>query len=176
MKKTLLLLAHPAFDRSVAGQALLAAVQDLENVTVHDLYSVYPHSLINVDREQKLLLEHDRIVIQHPFFWYSTPAIVKEWFDLVLEYGWAYGDGGNQLHGKTLLTAITTGGSADAYCKDGHNCYSIDEFLRPVEQTARLCGMEYETPFVVFGALTLSKEALAEEATRYRNLLTESSQ
>lgn len=172
MKKTLLLLAHPAFDRSVANAALLAAVQDLENVTVQDLYAVYPDSLINVDREQELLLEHERIVIQHPFFWYSTPAIVKEWFDLVLEYGWAYGNGGNQLHGKTFLTAMTTGGSADAYCENGTNCYSIDEFLRPIEQTARLCGMEYEKPFVVFGSLSLSKEALAEEADRYRKLLS----
>jgi len=92
MKKTLLLLAHLAFERSLANAALLSAVEDLEHVTVHDLYETYPNFLINVDREQKLLLEHDRIVIQHPSFWYSTPSIVKEWFDLVLEYGWAYGE------------------------------------------------------------------------------------
>lgn len=29
--------------------------------------------------------------MQHPFYWYSTPALLKEWQDLVLEHGWAYG-------------------------------------------------------------------------------------
>lgn len=172
MKKTLLLFAHPAFEKSVANAALLGGVEDLPNLTIHDLYSVYPDSLIQVDREQELLMEHDRVVLQYPFFWYSSPAIIKEWFDLVLEYGWAYGEQGNQLSGKTLLTAVTTGGSKDAYCKDGHNCYSVREFLRPVEQTARLCKMEFEDPFVVYSSLTQSEEALEKAAADYRTLLS----
>ena len=99
MKKTLLLLAHPAFEKSRANAALLSAVEDLENVTVHDLYETYPDFVIHVDREQKLVLEHERVVIQHPFFWYSTSAIVKEWLDLVRESGWAYGDCWEGLNG-----------------------------------------------------------------------------
>ncbi len=171
MKKTLLLLAHPAFERSHANAALLSAVEDLEHVTVHDLYETYPNFLINVDREQKLLIEHDRVVIQHPFFWYSTPAIVKEWFDLVLEYGWAYGEGGDALKGKVLRSVVTTGGSQKAYCPEGHNCYSVAEFLRPVEQTARLCQMDYEEPLVFYSALQMKPDELKAAGETYRKFL-----
>lgn len=172
MKKTLLLLAHPAFEKSRANAALLATVEDLDDLTVHDLYEAYPDMMIQVDREQRLLEEHERVVIQHPFFWYSTPAIVKQWFDLVLEYGWAYGEKGNALHGKTVLSAITTGGTQTAYCETGHNRYTVAELLRPIEQTARLCGMNYEDPFVVYGALNLSPDELAEAGQAYRKRLT----
>ena len=172
MKKTLLLFAHPAMERSRANALLLAGVCDLENVTVNDLYARYPDFVINVDKEQQLLEEHERIVIQHPFFWYSTPAIVKEWFDLVLEYGWAYGDDGNALHGKSMLSVITTGGGEDAYQPDGYNRYPVEEFLRPLERTAALCGMTYEEPMIVYGALNLTDEKMEEEVARYRKLLT----
>ena len=62
------------------------------------LYAAYPDFMIDVKREQQLLLDHDIIVLQHPFYWYSSPAIIKEWLDLVLENGWAYGTGGSNLH------------------------------------------------------------------------------
>lgn len=173
MKKTLLLFAHPNFGESRANAALLAAVSDLEDLTVHDLYAEYPDFLIDVRREQELLERHERIVLQHPFYWYSTPALVKEWFDLVLEYGWAYGSEGTKLEGKRLLSAITTGGGREAYCSEGYNHYSVAELLRPIEQTARLCAMVYEEPFVVFGALTAEGAELAEEGKRYRARLAQ---
>ena len=52
---------------------------------------------IDVHAEQKLLLDHDIIIWQHPFYWYSAPAIIKEWMDLVLEHGFAYGENGRSL-------------------------------------------------------------------------------
>ena len=53
--------------------------------------------------------------MQHPFYWYSTPALVKQWEDLVLEHGWAYGSQGHALRGKRLLSIISAGGRAEAY-------------------------------------------------------------
>ena len=53
-------------------------------------------------REQELLLQHKIIVWQHPFYWYSSPALLKEWIDLVLEHGWAYGRKGDMLKGKKV--------------------------------------------------------------------------
>ena len=94
MKKILILFAHPAKRKSKINKALIQAVQGLENVTVNDLYSKYPDFMIDIKTEQQLLLEHDIIIIQHPFYWYQAPAIVKEWLDLVLEHGWAYGSKG----------------------------------------------------------------------------------
>jgi glutathione-regulated potassium-efflux system ancillary protein KefG len=168
----LIQFAHPAFKKSRINKALLAAITGLEQVTINDLYEAYPDFDIDVRREQKLLLEHDIIVFQHPLFWYSTPALLKQWEDLVLEYGFAYGEEGTKLAGKRFLTATTAGGPENAYQRDGHNYYQIRELLTPIEQTVRLCAMIYLPPFVVFGALGIKYESEAQTyANRYRELI-----
>lgn len=171
MTRTRLLFAHPALERSWANKGLLEAVSAEEGISVTDLYEVYPDFHIDVKREQESLLEAERIVLQHPFYWYSTPSLVKEWFDCVLEYGWAYGPGGEALAGKSLLSVITTGGEQEAYGVEGYNGYSVETFLRPVEQTAKLCGMRYEEPLVFYGALNADDEALEGWKTAYRERL-----
>ena len=40
---------------------------------------------------QVALVAADTIVFQFPFYWYSVPPLLKEWIDLVLEHGFAYG-------------------------------------------------------------------------------------
>lgn len=168
MSRVLILFAHPALHKSRVNRHLLEAVRELDGVTLRDLYEEYPDLHIDVDREQALLGEHDIIVWQHPFFWYSCPALLKEWLDLVLEYGFAYGEGGDALRGKRVLTAITTGGPTDSYGAQGLNRYSVAQLLAPFEQTARLCGMEYLEPFVVHGTHRLSKAEIAAHAAAYR--------
>lgn len=64
------------------NNALRAAVEELNDVTINDLYAHYPDFLIDVPREQALCENHDIIIFQHPFYWYSTPSIMKEWLDL----------------------------------------------------------------------------------------------
>lgn len=156
--RVLILFAHPAPHKSRINRRLVASVRELENVTVNDLYEEYPTFNIDVAREQELLLAHDIIVFQHPFYWYSSPAILKEWEDLVLEYGFAYGMGGTKLQGKLFLIAITTGGPREAYCRAGFNFFTVRELLAPFEQSAKFCGMRYLPPFVVHGALHLREE------------------
>ena len=95
--KILVLFAHPAFHKSKVNKMLVEGLADMEGVTFHDLYQEYPELEIDVKREQELLLDHDVIMLQFPLFWYSTPAILKEWQDLVLEHGWAFGSKGNKL-------------------------------------------------------------------------------
>ncbi len=169
--KVLILFAHPAYSKSRVNRLLLEASRGVEGVTVHDLYAVYPDFDLDVKREQELLLAHERIVLHHPFYWYSTPAILKEWQDLVLEHGWAYGRGGTALQGKWLMNAITTGGGEKAYRRDGHNRFTMRELLAPLEQTARLCGMEYLAPFVAHGTHKMTREAAEHLAGEYRRLL-----
>ena len=145
-RRLLILFAHPAFEKSRVNRRLVEAVRSLSGVTFHDLYEQYPDFDIDVRHEQKLLVEHDVIVMQHPLYWYSTPALLKEWQDLVLEHGWAYGGGGTALRGKLLLTATTAGGSEEAYCRTGQNSRTLRELLAPIERTAALCGMTYLPP------------------------------
>lgn len=171
MSRILVLFAHPALHRSRVQSALLAAARSVDDVTVHDLYQAYPDFDIDVAREQALLLAHDVIVLQHPFYWYSTPAIVKQWEDLVLEHGWAYGRTGTQLHGKTMWSVISTGGHADAYTAEGRNRYTIEQLLAPIAQTARLCGMQWRPPFVVHGTHVMTRDAINEAAREYAEQL-----
>jgi glutathione-regulated potassium-efflux system ancillary protein KefG len=170
-RSILILFAHPALQKSRVNRQLIQGVQGLEGVTFHDLYEAYPDFDIDVEHEQRLLIEHDVVVFQHPFFWYSTPAILKEWEDLVLEHGWAYGRDGNALRGKMLLSAITTGGREVAYQKDGYNRFTIRELLAPIEQTAYLCGMGFLPPFVVHGTLGMSEAVIRQHARDYARVL-----
>ena len=163
-RRVLVLFAHPALERSRVNRHLVEVARGVQGVTVHDLYEVYPAFNVNAKREQQLLLEHDAVVFQHPFYWYSTPSILKEWQDIVLEHGWAYGAGGDKLSGKITFNAMTTGGPEAAYAKGGWNNFSIRTFLSPYEQTANLCKMKYLAPFTVHSALGYSS---AEELKPY---------
>ncbi len=171
-RRILVLFAHPALEKSRVQRRLLRATDGLAHVTVHDLYERYPDLVVDADHEQALLLEHDVIVFQHPFYWYSTPAIMKEWQDIVLEHGWAYGTHGTRLHGKLTFNVLSTGAPSQAYTPGGHNRFTVRQLLAPYEQTARLCGMTYLAPFVVPGALRLHGDAdVGPHMERYRRLL-----
>jgi glutathione-regulated potassium-efflux system ancillary protein KefG len=172
LNRILILFAHPALEKSWVNRQLIQAIQRVDSITVHDLYEHYPNFHINVKLEQELLLAHDIIVFQHPFYWYSSPAILKEWQDLVLEHGFAYGHSGTALRGKKFLSAITTGGSEQAYCRRGHNYFTVRELLAPFEQTARLCGMDYLPPFVIQGTHQLREpHQVAKHVEDYRTVM-----
>jgi glutathione-regulated potassium-efflux system ancillary protein KefG len=174
VRRVLLQFIHPALERSRVNASLLEAVIDLPGVTLNDLYEQYPDGAIDVRREQSLLLEHDAIVFQHPLYWYSSPALFKEWQDLVLEHGFAYGQRGTKLVGKYWLSALSAGGAASSYCSTGDNRFGLRTLLSPFEQTARLCGMRFLPPFVVFGSHRLESEAaLMPHARAYRQALTQ---
>ena len=168
--RVLILFAHPALQKSRVNRILKQAVQVLEGVTFHDLYQVYPDFHINVKHEQHLLKTHDILVYHHPFFWYSTPAILKEWKDLVLAHGWAYGRDGTALRGKRNFSVITTGGRETFY-QSGQSRFTIRDLLAPVEQTARLCGMDYLPPFVVYGTHQMTEAAIQGHAHDYRRVV-----
>ena len=121
MPRILVLTAHRTPDESRINKALIEAVRTLPNVTVHELIRAYPDYRIDVAREQELLQSHDAVVMLFPFYWYSSPAILSEWQDAVLTYGFAYGSEGTQLHGKPLQLVVSTGGDAQAYTAQGYN-------------------------------------------------------
>ena len=171
MKKILILFAHPALQRSRINKKLLKEIENIEGVTVNDLYEEYPDLHIDVKREQDLLLDHDVIIFQHPFYWYSTPAMLKEWQDMVLQHGWAYGHEGRMLAGKTMLNAISTGGPEKAYQSGGYNRFTIRQLLAPMEQTAKLCKMHYLGPFVIHGTHLIDPDSLKTHVQDYQNLL-----
>jgi glutathione-regulated potassium-efflux system ancillary protein KefG len=171
MTEILILFAHPALEKSRVQKALMRAAKKVESVSFRDLYELYPDMEIDIDKEQQVLLKHKVILFQHPFYWYSAPAIIKQWLDLVLEHGWAYGATGNKLHGKWAGNVISAGGSESAYTAEGRNKHTINELLVPYKQTAMLCGMQYLPPFVVHGTHRLQQSGIDEYAQHYQQLL-----
>lgn len=173
MAGVLIIFAHPAFQKSRVNRQLLASLAGLEQVTVHDLYELYPDFHIRVRQEQALLREHAAIIFQHPFYWYNVPALFKEWMDLVLAHGFAYGTGGQQLKAKRLLSVITAGGSPETYRTSGENEVTREKLLLPFAKLATLCGMNYLDPLLVLGTHTLTDEALSAQALLYRRRVEE---
>lgn len=171
MKNILILFAHPRFEHSRVNKALIEAARQVENVTVHDLYEAYPDFNIDIVFEQEQLFGHEIVIWHHPFYWYSCPPLLKQWIDIVLEYNWAYGPNSFALKEKTILNAITSGGGRAVYCTEGRNNYTVTEFLRPFEQTARLCGMHYLPPFAVMGTHQLSAGDISNYQEQYTSLL-----
>ena len=171
MPTILVLFAHPMLEKSRVQRELIRTARTIANVTVHDLYEEYPDFDVDVRREQALLAQHDIIVLQHPFYWYSCPALMKQWIDLVLEHGWAYGRQGRALQGKKLTNVISLGGSQEAYKESGLNRHTVREFLIPFEQTASLCKMEYLPPYVVHGTHKATDQDIRHHAETYARLL-----
>jgi glutathione-regulated potassium-efflux system ancillary protein KefG len=167
----LILFAHPRFEKSRVNRILLKDIGSLTGVTLHDLYEQYPDFNVDVEREKALLVDHQVIVWHHPVYMYGAPALLKQWVDLVLEYGWAHGKAGNYLEGKTIFNVLTAGGTRDVYMLKGHNGFTIREFLAAFEQTARLCKMVYLPPFVVHGTYLLTDEEAEAYGRLYHLLL-----
>lgn len=153
MAKVIHYYAHPGHRFSRVNRSMWDAAEQVPQVTRVDLYQEYPRHYIVIDREQQRLIDHDVIVVQFPIFLYSSPSLVKEWLDVTLEHGFAYGEGGDKLSGKYLMLAVTTASSREAYSIQGYQQYPLRTFLTPFEQTARISKMQFLAPYVLHSAL-----------------------
>ncbi|AQU84809.1 MULTISPECIES: NAD(P)H-dependent oxidoreductase [unclassified Halomonas] len=172
MTKTLILLFHPDLAHSKANVALAAAAAKLPAVEVVDMQAIYPDGIdISNDgeREALRLLESDRIVLQFPIQWYSTPPLLKAWQDAVLTrmFYIAYETEGHIFEGTPLMVAATAGNIPDAYRPGGRNMFTMNALLAPLQATAHRCGLPWAEPFVLYQADKLSAEALDAAAVEY---------
>jgi glutathione-regulated potassium-efflux system ancillary protein KefG len=164
---TLVMFAHPALERARLGPAMAEAAASAPGVAFRDLYELYPDFTVDVAAEQAAVRAARALVLQFPFYWYSTPALMKEWLDLVLTHGFAYGAEGHALEGKLFACAITTGGPQDPAPTSADERYGVEDYLRPLQETARLCSMRWKKPFVVHGGTIRTDAARDKAAARY---------
>jgi len=156
--KILNLVFHPNLEQSRVNRHWKTQLETSGKITTsRDLYAEYPDFRIDVEREQTLLLEHDRIVFQFPIYWWSMPPLLKKWLDDVLQYQFAYGSKGDKLKGKDMLVICSAGGQAQNY-NGFHMFATVPEILKPFQLTANLVQMNYAQPLYMFNA-----DACAEE-------------
>lgn len=169
--KTLLILSHPNLKVSKFNKALIDGIKDIENLTIRHLEELYGSDIkaFDVQKEQELLLAHDRVIFQFPWYWYSSPAMIKAYQDEVLTYGFAYGASGDKLNGKEFKIATTVGAPDFAYQEGGWNKHSMNQLLAPFQSMTNLTGMTYTRAFRLHGTAAMSDEELEQKVKEYRD-------
>ncbi|WP_411343758.1 NAD(P)H-dependent oxidoreductase [Paenibacillus sp. WLX1005] len=167
--KTLIVVAHPNLHESRINKRWLQELEQYsDRLTIHNLYEQYPDSKLDIAREQTLLEQHDRIILQFPLYWFSSPPLLKQWLDEVFLEDWAYGTDIELFHSKTISVAISAGSRESDYQMDRKYRYDIHHILSPFEVTTRYLNAQYREPFVLYAAGShLSDDALEDSAKRY---------
>ena len=160
--KILNLVFHPNLQGSRNNNTWKTQLEESGKITTsRDLYSEYPDFQIDVEKEQALLEEHDRIILQFPFYWYSMPPLLKKWLDDVLAYNFAYGPDGEKLKGKDMQVVVSVGGREKFY--SGFDIFTtVPDLLRPFQLTANLTQMNYLQPEYMFNADAAEQETIEE--------------
>ena len=171
--KTLVIVAHPELEKSNVNKKWVEKLNEYpDKFTVHQLYKKYPNEVINVEQEQKLVEEHDKLIIQFPMYWFNCPPLLKKWFDEVLTYGWAYGSKGNKLKDKKIALGISTGITNDGFDKftpAGSN--TLDELTSPFRIMFAYTKSDYRSYYVFFDANNPTKEKLEVNAQEYLDFI-----
>lgn len=172
--KTLIIVAHPEVDNSPTQQFLQASLPKLTNaddqVIWHDLTAVLAASNWQRDAELTLLKQAQRIIWQFPLYWYSAPAILKQWQEAVFtgevsQYEF--------LAGKELGLVVSLGEKLANYQAGAREQFTISEILRPDQAFAQKLGWHYLTPLIIeqFGYLTEgAKQKLLVDYQQYLTL------
>ena len=171
MSKILLVVAHPNIEASIANKTIIENFISLHPETeIDELYKLYPDFKINIKKEQEKLLKADFIILQFPMFWYNAPALMRKWFEDVLEHGFAYGSKGKALQGKKLIVSITTGSPVEEYREGGIQSFTIDDLTKGFHQLANLCSMKW-SGFIVTGNISPFLRDNPEQLTAIKNKL-----
>ncbi|WP_411839029.1 NAD(P)H-dependent oxidoreductase [Paracoccus sp. ME4] len=101
-----------------------------------------------------MLLAANRIVLQFPLRWYSTPPPLQKGQDAVLTrmVHLAFDSEGQRLRGKPVLLTVTAGSRADAHRRGGANLMPPADLLAPLRVSANRCGLVMAEPFLLHEA------------------------
>lgn len=132
-----MILAHPRLEDSIGNKIISSNLAD-NNTEIRHLDKLYPDFKIDIKAEQKALLSADIVIFQYPLFWYSMPAIMKEWIDQVIQYGFAFGKDSYNLENKKLIVSFTIGSPIKDYPQE-----VIQKIAFPFKGLASYCKLEY---------------------------------
>lgn len=164
--KTLVIVAHPRVASSATEAFFKTAASREDDVMWHELALPF-----DIEREHQLLLLADRVIFQFPLYWYSAPAIFKQWLDEV----WNSTLVSEQLvKGRELGIVVTTAHAASDFQPGAGQQFTIAELLRPYQALAHSTGMKYLPPLSVHQFAQQSDEERQLLFIRYQQYLTAS--
>ena len=176
MKNILIITAHPSKNNLTKAISNIYEEEKLKqnaNVEIIDLYSDKQLPYLSFDSNsdmQKLSEEQtyyqkkvtwaDDIVFIYPFWWGTTPAILKNWIDSVFTMGFAakYGENGRPiglLKGKKVKVISTSGAPTFLYCLNGIRRANKKIWRQTIIE---FCGMKFDGYHLFGGMDTKSKK------------------
>jgi glutathione-regulated potassium-efflux system ancillary protein KefG len=164
--KTLIVVAHPELASSNTQPFFKAAINDLPDVTWHPLAANF-----DVETERRLLIQHDRIILEFPFYWYSAPARLKQWLDTVFSTKFATGNR-YAMAGKELGIVVSTGDKARDFQAGAGEKFTMSELLRPFEAFANKLKMRYLPILPVHQFLYMTPDDQQLLLVRYQQYVT----
>ena len=174
--KTLIIVIHPNIKESVINKRWIEELRKFpEAYTIHQLYEAYPDERIDIEAEQLLVEQHDKIIFQFPYFWFNCPSFLKKWMDEVLTHGWAYGSkSGYRMKGKKIALAISLGVEEHELSATGIYKYPLGELTRPFELSFEYVEADYRQPFAFYGMEYHASESHIEHGVEsYRRFLAD---
>lgn len=169
--RALVVFADPALHRSRISRRVGEAVRGLPGVQVQDLYERYPDFFIDARHERVLVKQAQLLVFVFQLGWYGMPALLKEWFDTVFKPEWAANGSAGRLQGKACWAAVACSSRPEDYQAGARHGRPLEDFLLPLEQTARACGMRWIAPHAFYGADRGDAGAADRHAAELRTLL-----
>ena len=163
--KTVVIVGHPEAEKS-GTQAFLKAAAAGVGVDWHQLERPF-----DLASERKRLWQADRIVLEFPLYWYSVPAILKEWEDALFDRH-LLGPDGDRLAGKELGVVVNTGQPLADFTAGGKQSFTLSEYLRPIEGLAKACQMKYMAPLAIGQFAYQSDDEKQALLVRYQQYLT----
>ena len=167
--KKLVIITHPDIESSNVNRTWKQELdRHPESFQTHLLYERYPDLSFDIQAEQQLLSQFEEIIFQFPIHWYSTPFALKKYIDQVLSFGWAFGPGGDELQGKRIGFAVSTGGDKSSYCSP--QGVSVSALLNDVLLSFEYCGCTITHIHTFYGALEQpTNESLYQNSAEYLN-------
>lgn len=184
--KTLIIYAHPnpkSFNHAIADVTAEALRAHGHEIRLRDLYAMNFNPVLSAEdfaaAKQGTVLpdvaveqDHwrwaDSVVITHPIWWYSRPAILQGYIDRVLSVDFAYrplkgGLAEGLLTQKKALVFQTTGTPADIYVSGG-----VEEVIHKqiVDGVLEFCGIPdtaIKTFYAVSSASDAGRQAMLDE-------------
>lgn len=160
MSQILIICGHPDYKHSVANRAILDELHILvPEADIINLEELYPDSKMNVELEQKRLIEVGTLVFEFPMWWYGAPSLIHSYIEQVFTHGFAYGSKGTALHGKKFIISFTTGAPEEAYSPNGQQGFPISAFMPPFEALAKLTGLDYKGAVISYSMAMVAQQS-----------------